>query len=223
MPVQRDSIMQMVQQLADTFEQVTADDDADPGDTLLQIDRALADAFRARPETLHLQIDHGIEEIDERLAAEVGRLFVVRSEVADAVDDPELAQRSRTFAFRALLSGAAMSFHSPEGEELDESPLDQLRTLLRDPRVAEALSPGRIGEAWRKIFEIERDRQHFPAAEDALFHAVDLTPDPGDVIRAGIRFYERLLDLPDDVLERRELPRQEVREGLQDLKDRRSD
>lgn len=224
MPLERSAIMKKVEALADTFQQVTADDDLGPGESLQMLDRALADAFRARPETLHLQIDHGIEEIDERLAAEVGRLFVVRAEVADAVDDADLARESRTYAFRALLSGAKMSFHTPEGEELDETtPLDTLRTLLRDPRVAEALSSERIAEAWRRIFEIERERQHFPAAEDALFHAVDLTPDPGDVIRAGIRFYERLLKLPDEVLERRELPRQEVREGFRDLKARRSD
>jgi len=223
MAVRRDSIMQMVQQLAETFEEVAAGDPADPGKTLGRIDRALADAFRTRPETLHLQIDHGIEEIDERLAAEVGRLLVVRADVAEAVDEADLAGRSRTFAFRALLSGATVSFHAPDGEQLDETPLDQLRTLLRDPAVARELPAARMAEAWETIFEIERDRQHFPAAEDALFHAVELTPDPGDVLRAGIRFYERLLDLPDEVLERRDLPRQEVREGLRDLENRRTD
>lgn len=222
MVVERGSIMKLVQQLADAYQQVTTDDST-PRESLRRIDGALADAFRARPETLHLQIDHGIEEIDERLAAEVGRLFVVRSEIAETVDDPELAQRSRMFAFRALVSGAAMSFHSPDGEKLDEAPLDQLRILLRDPRITEALSARQLADTWTEIFEIERDRQHFPAAEDALFHAVELTPDPGDVIRVGIRFYERLLDLPDDVLERRELPRREVRTGLRDLKARRSE
>lgn len=220
--IQHDYIMRLVENLADTFEEVTEAGALDPQSSLQQIDGALAEAFRARPETLHLQIDHGIDEIDDRVAAEVGRLLVVRTDVADRLDRSELSRRSRRYALRSLLQGVEVSFHGAEDGSADQTPVGMLRSLLREDASGEVLGREELAEAWRVVFEVERDRQHFPRAEDALFHAIDLTADPGDVLRAGIHFYERLLDLPDDVLERRGLPREEVRAGLVELEDRQN-
>ena len=214
--------MQLVEKLAESYDEVSEAADIDPPDALQTIDRALAEAFRARPETLHLQIDQGIEEIDERLAAEVGRLMVVRTDVAARLENAGLSLKSRRYACRSLLQGIQTTFH-PTDHGDDQTPVEMLRGLLREEATGEVLSREELAEAWRTIFELERDRQHFPLAEDALFHTLTLTPDPGDVLRAGIQFYERLLRLPDDVLERRGLPREEVRAGLVELEDRRED
>ena len=218
MPVRRDYIMRMVEKLAGTFEEIVAEGDAGEREDLQRIDRALAEAFRARPETLHLQIDHGIEEIDERLAAEVGRLLELRTRVADGLGNADLSERSLRFAFRSLVQGAEMSFH--DAERGDKTPLDLLRDVLRSDRTARIMPTDDIAEAWRVVFRIEAERQHFPQAEDALFLALDIGGDPIELIREGVRFYERLTDLPDQVLERRGLPRAEVDEALKELRRR---
>jgi len=74
-----------------------------------------------------------------------------------------------------------------------------------------------MAEAWKTLFHIEADRQRFPKAEDYLFHAIDLAEDPKSVLEAGLKFYRRLEKLPDEVLERRNLPRDEVEAALDEL------
>lgn len=209
--------MQLVEKMAETTEEITAAGTQNPSKSLQQIENALAEAFRARPETLQLQIDHHIDDLDERLSAEVGRLMVLRTDVAAKLDDSNLSERSRRFAYRSLLEGAEVSFYGAQGTDLEQTPVGMLRDLLREEETADVLSREEMAEAWRAIFEIERERQHFPKAEDALFHAVDLAADPSDVIRAGLRFYERLSKLPDELLERRGLPREEVESGRAEL------
>ncbi|MFB6375964.1 MAG: DUF6483 family protein [Bradymonadaceae bacterium] len=218
MSIRADSILQMVRKLATTYEEIVAEGQPDKRATLEQIDQALADAFRSRPETLHMQVDHGIDEIDERLAAEVGRLLILRARVADELGNAELSDTSLEFACRSLLEAAELSFHGAADEET--TPLDLLRDVARSDRAADVMTPDEIAEIWRVAFRIEADRQHFPAAEDALFHALELTSNPGEIVEAGIAFYERLRELPDEVLERRGLPRQEVEAALEELTDR---
>lgn len=219
MVIQADSILQMVRKMAQTYEELVAEGQPDKRATLEQIDQALADAFRARPETLRMQVDHGIDEIDERLAAEVGRLFLLRADVTDELGRADLSEASLEFACRSLLEAAELSFHGADPE--DATPLDLLRDLARSDRAVEVMSPDEIAEIWRVAFRIEADRQHFPEAEDALFHALELTGDTDDLLQAGIDFYERLAELPDEVLERRELPRDEVESALDELRRRR--
>ena len=54
-------------------------------------------------------------------------------------------------------------------------------------------------------------------AEDAVFEAVDDLPDESAPVDAGIAFYQRLLALPDEDLERGGLPRDEVKSSLAEL------
>ena len=57
-------------------------------------------------------------------------------------------------------------------------------------------------------------------AEDILFHVMDEHPAESDIAGLGLGFYERLESMADDRLERGGLPRDEVREGLEQLRDR---
>ncbi len=215
MVLHQSHIMQLVESLADTFDEVAVGAEVEPGEALRTIDSALSDAFKTRPETLNMQIEHGLEEIDPRVAAEVGRLLEARTEIAEQLGDSELADRSHALATRALLEGAHTSFHETEAETA--SPAEMLRGMLRDTRTAEVLTTEMIAEAWRVLFEVEADRQHFPKAEDCLFHAIRLTPDPQPIVEDGLDFYDRLIELPDEVLERRGLPRDEVEEARAEL------
>ncbi|MFB6375963.1 MAG: DUF6483 family protein, partial [Bradymonadaceae bacterium] len=75
-----------------------------------------------------------------------------------------------------------------------------LADLLRQERIAHVLDRSELAEAWRVLFELEADRDHYSFAEDYLFHAVDLAPAPAALIQRGLDFYERLLELPDPEL-----------------------
>ena len=55
-------------------------------------------------------------------------------------------------------------------------------------------------------------------AEDVLFHVMDDGPADPEIARLGLGFYERLESLADDRLEGGGLPRDEVREGLEQLR-----
>jgi hypothetical protein len=211
MVVQRDIIMRMVEKLADAFDEVVAEGAGDR-QSLTRIDEALADAFRARPETLHLEVNREIDDLDGRMAAEAGRLLVVRSRIAERLGRAELSSRSLDFALRSLLQAADATFQTGES-----TPSELLRDLLREEETAEVLSDAEIAEAWFVVFRAEADRQNLTAAEDALFAGLELADWPDERVRQGLRFYQRVADLPDEVLDRRGLPREEVEEAVAEL------
>ena len=212
MVVQRDIIMRMVERLADAFDEVVAEGSSGDHESIARIDQALADAFRARPETLHLEVNREIDDLDGRMAAEAGRLLVVRSRIADRLGRAELSSRSLEFALRSLVQAADQTFQTGES-----TPSELLRDLLRGDETAEVLSDAEIAEGWFVVFEAEADRQNLTAAEDALFAGLELAGWPDQRVRHGLRFYERVAELPDEVLERRGLPRTEVEEAVAEL------
>lgn len=214
MGIKQDVIMQMVEKMADTFQEVEAAGMEDPREGLQSIDEALTEAFRARPETLHMQLRDGLDEVDGRIAAEAGRLLVLRNRLAEQLKNAGLAEKSLHFAFRGLLEGARMPL---QGQDLIAA--DVLADLLRQERTARVIPPDDMARAWRTLFEIEADRQRFPTAEDYLFHAIDLSEDPTPIIRKGLRFFEKVEQLPDDILERRGLPRDEVEAAIDELRE----
>ena len=60
----------------------------------------------------------------------------------------------------------------------------------------------------------------YDRAEDILFHAMDENPSESEFARLGLAFYERLESTGDDCLERGGLPRDEVRDGQEQLRHR---
>jgi len=58
----------------------------------------------------------------------------------------------------------------------------------------------------------------YARSEDRLFELAKRRPEEG--LQVGIPFYERLLKKTDQELERGNLPRNEVKEGLEELKAR---
>ena len=58
----------------------------------------------------------------------------------------------------------------------------------------------------------------FAKAEDMLFHMLNDYPEATDIKTSGLQFFERLLTREDGVLETGGLPRNEVEEGLEQLK-----
>jgi tetratricopeptide (TPR) repeat protein len=62
----------------------------------------------------------------------------------------------------------------------------------------------------------------FAKAEDALFTMLDTEPNNGHIVEFGLAFYQRLLAESDDALTAGDLPRNEVEDGLKELKNRQT-
>jgi hypothetical protein len=214
MAIRQDFILRMIEQLAAAFGRIFAGDRVeDESRAIYELEGVLADVFRTRRELLFMSPEDNIEQFDSRLAAEVGRMLLEHSRLSTSQGRPEAAQRSFELAIQCLRGGI--------GEELshtDKTSTDLMRELLRADKTATVLDAEQMSETWRDIFELEARRQHYAQAEDALFHAIDLADDPTDHVKRGIRFYETLLKLSDEMLEEGDLPRVEVEEALQELK-----
>ncbi len=105
-------------------------------------------------------------------------------------------------------------------EEIDQS------GLVKDPREAiEELLRLLAGTALPipttlLLFNYYERYGQYGKAEDTLFHVMDDYPAEPEIAQLGLGFYERLESMADDRLERGGLPRDEVREGLEQLRDR---
>ena len=70
-----------------------------------------------------------------------------------------------------------------------------------------------------RLFRYYEENNLFADAEDQFFAMLDEEPDSPELIELGVAFYERLLDLPDDLLEAGGLPREEVVAALKEIGD----
>jgi hypothetical protein len=211
MAIQQNAILQMVEILADAFEEnIAADIDEDRA--LFAIEEALAEVFRTRRELLFMRPEEMIEEFDPRLAAEVGRLFYEHSRISESQGHAEASAYSYALSVQALRMSVGQSLSRSQ-----EDATDLMRRMLRSERILTVLDAEQMAETWRDIFEHEARSQHHALAEDALFHAIDLSAEPTDHIRRGLRHYDKLLKLPDDVLEEGGLTRAEAEQAAREL------
>ncbi|MGI8892905.1 MAG: DUF6483 family protein [Bacteroidia bacterium] len=65
-----------------------------------------------------------------------------------------------------------------------------------------------------RLFHYLEDRKKFATAEDVLFNMIEESGRDLSIRGQGIKFFERLLALPDSELEKGNLPREEAEEGL---------
>ena len=121
---------------------------------------------------------------------------------------------------RAWRWGWASLLLEVSGRESLERIPDAQRYLRQIESLTEALSvyPPVPAVQQRLVFHHERQGD-FADAEDVLFELVDAGHE--EIIAAGIELYQRLLAKSDDELERGQLPREEVEDGLSQLRSRR--
>lgn len=216
MGIRQDFLIRMLEELADAFERIFKDSGnvEDKDRALFEIEGILAEVFRTRRELLFMRPEEMIEDFDPRLAAEVGRLFLKHSELCEAKGQEHAAQRSFELGIKCLRGGLGQEISHADGGSNE-----LMREMLRSRKTATVMSADEMADTWRNIFEIEARRQHYPEAEDALFCAVDMASDPSDHVARGVRFFEALQKLPDELLEERGFPRQDVDEALEDLRE----
>lgn len=211
----------MMKQLADSYAGIFLGPDGkksveitdEPG-ALFELEGVLAEVFRTRRELLFVRPEEMIEDFDPRLAAEVGRLFLRYAELSESQGHPQAAERGYELGVLCLKNGLGCELsHEEDGSNA------LMRAVLRTRKVSTVLSKDEQAEVWRKIFEIEARLQRYDHAEDAIFAAVALADDPTDHAQRGIRFYNGLLKLPDELLEEVDMPRDEIQEAIEELEE----
>jgi hypothetical protein len=141
----------------------------------------------------------------------VAELLYEHAEIRTLKGDEETAYHARIRALCLLLEVSGR-------ESLERIP-DSGRYLSRIETLTEALSEYPPVPAVQKKLVFHHERQgSFSDAEDVLFELIEAGHD--DIITAGIELYERLLAKDNDELDRGKLPRDEVEDGLSQLRAR---
>lgn len=222
MAIRQDYLLRMIEELADSYDNLFGGADTNPLErvedrqrALFEVEGILAEVFRTRRELLFVRPEEMIEDFDPRLAAEVARFFLRYAELSQAQGAQSAADRAFGLGVMALERGLGCELSTrPDGSN------GLMRELLRGEQILEVLSRDEMAEIWRRIFEIESRLQRYELAEDAIFSAVMLADEPSDHLERGQRFFQALLNLPDEVLEEADLPREEVEEALEELRDK---
>lgn len=186
----------------------------DRRDTLRTVDQALADKHRFHPERLNSTLDRAIVEAEDPLSENLDDLFEMRTTVCRRLERSDLDEEVVFFLIRSVYVGTQRLL---QRGRTPSPPAQLMAELLRQERIAHVLDRVELAEAWRVLFELEADRDHYSFAEDYLFHAVRLAPQPDALIQRGLDFYERLLELPDDRLEAGDLTRREAERARWEL------
>ncbi len=181
------------------------------------VERALSEALRTKPELLPFVGEPEIADLERPLKAQVGRLLFVRAQLLDELNHGDLAVHSHRLACQAFRDCLGHIF-----DDDDRYVANHLHQLLRHPLSTRALSTREAGVIYTQLFDFYADQDLLDRAEDMLFHALDLLADPPDLLQAGIDFYDRQLQRPTVELQRRGLPRHEVRASRRELLDRSS-
>ncbi len=217
---QRDYILRLVEQLAKTlgavltFKKAKRYDEAE-----LAIAEAAKNLVGLDVETLlAIPVDQILTLFSPGGSLDAGKCIVVaellyeHGEIKSLQGQEETAYHARIRAFSLLLEVSGR-------ESLDRIP-DAGRYLRRIEALTEALSAYPPVPAVQKKLVFHYERQgDFADAEDVLFELVDVGHE--DVIVPGIELYQRLLAKSDDELAKGKLPREEVEDGLAQLRSRR--
>lgn len=215
MAFREDYFRRIIEQIEETAEERVAEQRrGDQADTLEHVDVALAERHRPHPERLRLTLDPERLEDLERLKQNLDELYVVRTTLCRRLQTSKLERETVLFLMRSVLVGTErlIQRNRPPGP-----PAQLLADILRQERISRMLEALQMAECWRVLFELESDRDNYAFAEDYLFHAVRLAPDPEALIHRGLDFYGNLLELPDRRLEKGGLPRPEAKRARWEL------
>jgi hypothetical protein len=174
------------------------------GKTLLGIDRSLVDQFSV-PQLMQL---FGSDlSVAVPKAYVLGVLLKEEADIRELMSDPAAAEdiygKSLSLLMETYLSAGAPV--EPRHPELADAILDKLSRRQLSPDILE------------RIFRYEEAMGRYAKAENALYALLDAHV---EFLDEGIRFYERLLNKPDEALAAGNLPREEVLEGKRNLKRR---
>ena len=216
---QRDYILRLVEQLAKTLGAILT---LRKAKRYNEAEEAITDAAKnlvgLDVRTLHaLPLDQIVAlfspggVLDPGKSLVVAELLYEHGELKTLEGEDGVAYQSRVRALGLYLevSGRESLERIPDADRY----LEKIETLLGE------LAPyGPASEIQKRlIWHYEREGA-YADAEDTLFELIDAGH--AELVPEGIELYERLLAKPDDALDRGKLPREEVEEGLAQLRAR---
>jgi hypothetical protein len=216
---QRDYILRLVEQLAKTLGSVVALKKAKRYD---EAERGVAEAAKNLvgldvATLLALPVEHIVTLLSPGSSLDAGKCIVVAELLYEHGELKELQGEDGT-AYDTRVRALCLLLEVSGRESLERIP-DSERYLRRIEALVDTLSayPPVPAVQEKLIFHHERQGD-FSAAEDVLFELVDAGDE--NIIAPGIELYERLLAKDDDALNRGRLPRDEVEDGLAQLRAR---
>ncbi len=174
------------------------------GRTLLGIDRTLVDQF-----SVHqlMQLFGSDLSVAVPKSYVLGVLLKEEAEIRELMSDTAVAEgiyrKSLSLLIETYLSSGEPV--EPRHLELTDAILEKLSRHPHPPDILE------------RIFRYEEAMGRYADAENALYALLDVHT---GFLHEGIAFYERLLKMPDEKLAAGNLPRDEVLEGMGNLKRR---
>src|SRR5699024_3799834 len=133
MAIRQDYLLRMIEELADSYDNLFGGADTNPLENvedrqraLFEVEGILAEVFRTRRELLFVRPEEMIEDFDPRLSAEVGRFFLRYAELSDAQGAAQAAERAFSLGVMALRNGLGCELsHREDGSN------GLMRELLR--------------------------------------------------------------------------------------------
>ena len=216
----RDYILRLVEQLAKTVSAVlTLKKTRRFDEAELAISEAAKNLVGLDVKTLlALPVEQIVTLFSPSGSLDAGKCIVVAEILYEHGEIKSLRGEEDT-AYHARIRALSLLLEVSGRESLERIP-DAQRYLRQIESLTEALSvyPPVPAVQQRLVFHHERQGD-FADAEDVLFELVDAGHE--DIIAAGIELYQRLLVKSDDELEQGQLPREEVEDGLSQLRSRR--
>ncbi|MGL4109838.1 DUF6483 family protein [Clostridium sp. LP20] len=100
-----------------------------------------------------------------------------------------------------------------EDDSIDKKYLDDAEKMIEDLRQYELTL-----EDDKRIFTIYELLNQFDRAEDMLFYMLKINNNSKEIIKAGLDFYNRLKEKPEELLEKGNLPLEEIEDSILQLK-----
>ena len=219
---QRDYILRLVEQLAKTLGALVVLKKAKRFDEAeLTVSEAARNLVGLDVPTLHaLPLDQIVTLFSPGGSLDAGKCLVV-AEILEEDADVKTLKGDEAGAYRSRIRALGLLLEVSGREGLDRMP-EPARYRAKIERLTRALSENAPVPAIQKRLVLHHEREGaFSRAEDVLFELVDIAGAGHDeAVASGIALYERLLTKSDEELERGGLPRDEVEEGLSELRRR---
>lgn len=213
---QRDYLLRMIEQMTGALAAVMG----------LRQQKKFEAAYEALDDLLHrlslpkravlkaLSVPDVVEMLTARGLTETDKLIAVakalRADAAVAKDAGDAEEASAALAKAIRLYAEAVRISRTQRSELPDA--EELGAMLAEADRRE-LSP----EACVSLAYAFEAYGRFDEAENRWFEAMERAPGDASAYEEGVRFYERLLRLDEELLAQGALPMEEVREGLADF------
>jgi hypothetical protein len=207
---QRDYVLRLIEQLAKTLGAVLTLKKARRFEEAEQVITGAAKNLVGLDidTLLALPLDQIIALFSPAGSLDAGKCLVLAELLSEAGDVKGLRRDARTaYLSRERALGLLLEVTDREGPD-----------RIPDPERYRS----KIANLVRALIRHHESQGNFADAEDLLFDVLDARPADVDLIPVGVEMYERLLERSDEELAAGKLPRDEVEEGLSQLKARAS-